>query len=121
MPEFFHSWESQFTNSKDIAKHLITRQTPEDIDSSIYGFVEMVKICSSKNIPLVPGYFNSALIENWFCQICGLRNGFSQNPTLKQIGPSINSNLITGSLISAKGNTGGSGRKCSSVFDMCKG
>ena len=62
-------------------------------------------------IPILPGYFNSDLIKNWFCQMQGLHNGFNQNPTMSQIGPSINANLITGSVISSKENTGGSGRK----------
>ena len=118
--EFFQQWEHEFSNSKDIAKHLLTHQTREDIDSCIYGFVQMVKCASSFNISLIPGYFNSDLIENWFCQICGLRNGSNQNPTLRQIGPAINSNLITGSVISHKGNAGGGGIKTRGVMPPTK-
>ena len=114
--EFFQEWEQEFSSSKDIAKHLLTCQTREDIDSCIYGFVEMVKCRSSLNISLIPGYFNSDLIENWFCQIHGLRNGSNQNPTLRQIGPAINSNLITGSVIFRKGNAGGHGVKSRGVM-----
>ena len=66
--EFFHEWEQEFSSSKDIAKHLLTHQRREDIESCVYGFVEMVKCASSLNISLIPGYFNSNLIENWFCQ-----------------------------------------------------
>ena len=71
---------------------------------------------TSLKVPIIPGYFNSDLIENWFCQVRGLRNGCNQNPSLCQIGPSINSNLISGSIVSAKGNTGGSGRKYEGVM-----
>ena len=78
------------------------RQTSEDIDSSIYGFMEMVNVAASLGIGLFPGYFNSDLIENWFSQMCSLRNGANQNPTLGQIRPAINSNLITGSVVSKK-------------------
>ena len=92
-------------------KHLITQETHEGIDSCVYGFVNIVQVATQLNIPIVPGYFNSDLIENWFCQIRGLRNGFNQNPTLSQIGPSINANLLTGSVISSKGNAGGKGLK----------
>ena len=63
-------------------------------------------MAASLGIDLVPGYFNSDLIENWFSQMCSLRNGANQNPTVAQIGPAINSNLITGSIVSEKGNTG---------------
>ena len=107
--QFFHDWESEFFTPQEKAKHLISRQPWEDIDSSIYGFIQMVKLPTEMHIPLVPGYFNSDLIKNWFCQIWGLCNGFNQNPTLSQIGPAINSNLITGSIVSLKGNTSGTG------------
>ena len=36
------------------------------------------------------------------------------------MGPAINSNLITGSIVSDKGNTGGSGRKYSGVLPPTK-
>ena len=113
---FFHKWEEQFDNPKNKEQHLITRQTREDIDSSIYGFLDMVSVASSLGIPIIPGYFNSDLIENWFCQMRCLHKGSNQNPTMSQIGPGINSNLITGSIVSAKGNTGGSGRKYPGVL-----
>ena len=95
---------------------MITRQTREDFDSCIYGFIEMVSVTSALSIPLLPGYFNSDLIENWFCQMRTHRNGANQNPTLSQIGPAINSNLITGSLFSRKSNTGGKGKKYPGVM-----
>ena len=50
---------------------------------------------------------NSDLIGNWFCQHRGLRNGFNQNPTLRQIAGATNTNIITGSVVSSKGNVGG--------------
>ena len=117
---FFQRWEGEYSNPKDINKHLISSQTRQDIDSSIYGFIEMVNVATKLHIGLIPGYFNSDLIENWFCQMRGLRNGSNQNPSLSQIGPGINSNLITGSLISKKGNSGGNGRKYPGVMPPCK-
>lgn len=109
--EFFHSWEGQFNNPKEKRKHLLTCETREDIDCSLYGFIETVKICSAVHIPVNPGYFNSDLIENWFCCQRGLRNGFAQNPTIAQIGPGNNANILTGSVISAKSNAGKSACK----------
>ena len=87
--EFFHTWENEFVTSKERSRHLITRQTCKDIDSSIYGFMEMISVTSKLSIPVVPGYFNSNLIENWFCQMCTIRNGANQNPTLSQIGQTL--------------------------------
>ena len=49
-----------------------------------------------------------------------IRNGANQNPTLCQIGPAINSNLITGSLFSKKSNSGGCGHKYSGVLPPSK-
>ena len=107
---FYHNWEKEYSTYNEMKKHLITWETHEDIDSSVYGFVN-VKVATQINIPIVPGYFNSDLIKNWFYQIRQLRNGFNQNPTLSQIGPSINANLLTGSVVSSKGNAGGKGLK----------
>ena len=89
---------------------MITRETREDIDSSLYGFIKVVRIATSLNVPTIPGYFNSDLIEMWFCQMRGLRNGMNSNPTLSQIGQSINSNIMTADIISSKGNASGTGK-----------
>ena len=105
--DFFHKWESQHESPKEKMKHLITRETRQDIDSCIYGFLHLLTVAQKLKIALVPGYINSDLIENWFCQHRGLRNGFNMNPTLSQIAGATNSNIITGSLVSSKGNAGG--------------
>ena len=117
---FFHTWEDEYSDPKEKAKHLMSRQTWEDIDSSIFGFIEVVKVATEIQYPLVPGYFNSDLIESWFCQICGLRNGSNQNPTMVQIGPAINSNLLSGSIVSQKGNASGTGMQYKSVVPPTK-
>ena len=104
---FFHNWEKQYTNYKEQMKHLITKETRQDIDSCIYGFISLLTAAEKLKIALIPGYINSDLIENWFCQHRGLQNGFNQNPTLSQISGATNSNIITGSVVSSKGNVGG--------------
>ena len=109
--EFFHTWERQFESSKDKARHLITRETREDIDSCLYGFINVAQKCQVLGVALNPGYFNSDLIENWFCQMRTIRNGANSNPTLLQIGPAINTNILTGSVVSKKSNTSGVGFK----------
>ena len=108
---FFHHWESEYSDPKLCTKHLTTRETCEDIDSYIYDFMHLAKVGYDSNVPVTPRYINSDLIENWFGQIRSLCNVANHNPTLKQIGPSINSNIITGSVISKKGNAGGIGYK----------
>lgn len=118
--QFFHSWEDEYSTPKDKAKHLITRESRQDIDSSLFGFMELVSIASTLKVALVPGYINSDTIENYFCQQRGLRNGFNQNPTLLQIGPATNANLITGSVVSRKSNTGGIGPKFRGVLPPSK-
>ena len=60
---FFHTWENQFSNPKDKQKHLIMKETREDIDSYIYGFVSLLKSAQSLKFALLPGYVNSDLIE----------------------------------------------------------
>ena len=105
--DFFHKWEGQHESPKEQMKHLITRETRQDIDSCIYGFIHLLTVAKKLHISLIPGYINSDLIENWFCQHRGLRNGFNMNPTLSQIAGATNTNIITGSLVSSKGNAGG--------------
>ena len=118
--QFFQKWEMEFDNSKDKTRYLLSWQTREDIDSSIYGFIEIVKLATEINVPIVPGYFNSDLIKVWFCQVHGKRNGCNQNPYPRQIGPAINSNLLTGSIVSKKGNAGGKGMKSCPVMPPTK-
>ena len=118
----FHLWEDQYSTYKDKQKHLITGETRQDIDSCIYGFLALLSVAEKLKISLVPGYINSDLIENWFCQHRGLRNGFNQHPTLSQIAGATNTNIITGSVISSKGNAGVGGAyvKCKGVMPPTK-
>ena len=116
----FHDWENQFKCPKDQLKHLITKETRQDIDACIYGFINLLKVAQKLKISLIPGYINSDLIENWFCQHRGPRNGFNQNPTLCQIAGATNSNIITGSVTLSKGNTGGSGNVSKGVMPPTK-
>ena len=116
----FHDWESEYSDPKLHTKHLITRETCEDIDPCIYSFMHLAEVGCDINVPVAPRYINSDLIENWFGQIRSLCNGTNHNPTLKQIGPSINSNIITGSVISKKANAGGIGYKYKAIMPPTK-
>lgn len=101
-------------------KHLITRETREDIDSALYGFVHAVKVAEEHKLTLKPGHFNSDLIENWFCMQRGQRHGCNQNPTIAQIGPANNTNLLTGSVVSSASNVGSMKVQCAAVLPMSK-
>ena len=105
--EFFDQWESQFSDEKQRERHMMTKETWDDVFCSLIGFLEVLKISIDNSIAIIPGYFNSDLIENWFCQLRGLRQGMSTNMTLSQVGPAINANLLTSNLISNKSNSGG--------------
>lgn len=117
---FFHEWENEYVDVKLQRFHLITRETREDIDSSLYGFIEAVKLASKNQLCLNAGYFNSDLIENWFCMQRGQRHGCSQNPTIAQIGPANNTNLLTGCVISSKGNAAAGSLRCKAVEPRTK-
>ena len=106
--------ESQFSDPTDIRKHLISSQTRQDINSTLMGFLKIVERTCNLDISITPGYFNSDLIENWFCQLRGVRGGLANHPTISQIGPAQNTNLLTGNMISSKSkksNAGGEGFK----------
>ena len=112
--EFFTTWEEQFSDPADIRKHLISQQTHQDINSTLMGFLTLVDKNCDSDIAINPGFFNSDLIENWFCQLRGVRGGLSNHPTISQIGPAINTNILTGNVISVKSkksNASGKGLK----------
>ena len=82
---FFDDWEKELTNLKEQVKYRINTKTRQNIDTCIYCSVELLKVAQKFKIAITPGYINSYLIENWFCQHRCLRNGFNQNKTLYQI------------------------------------
>ena len=53
-----------------------------------------------------PGYLNSDLVENLFCQQRGIRNGLNTNPTLLQYGPSNIAIILGQCSVSNKSNSG---------------
>lgn len=67
---FFKTWESKSRKEK----HLMTRETREDLDSTIMGFVGLVRLVKQlrPSISIVPAGINSDAIENHFCQQRGL-------------------------------------------------
>ena len=78
--------------------------------------MHLATVACDINVPVSPGYINSDLIENWFTQMRSPQNGANNHPTLKQIGPSINSNIITGSVISKQESHEAYGTEVSEIY-----
>jgi hypothetical protein len=84
----------------------MTSQTRDDVNSSISGFTSLCKLHVKNGNSLNPGFMNSDLVENFFCQQRGIRNGLNTNPTLAQYGPSNNAIILSQNSVSNKGNSG---------------
>lgn len=107
---FFDAWELQILATNELQKvknaNLITRETREDTQSSLVGFIQLVKYVITNGMAVNPGLINSDPVENFFCQQRGIRNGLATNPTVSQYGPGVNSIIIGQQAISRKSNTG---------------
>ena len=105
---FFNTWEDSVNKSVMLvdSKNLITRETREDINSSIMGFISLCQLMLQKGNSINPGYINSDLVENLFGQQRGVRNGLNTNPTLAQYGPSNTAIILGQCSISNKSNSG---------------
>ena len=105
---FFNSWEDKVPKSEHgiVSKHLITRETREDINSSISGFISLCQLMIRKGNSINPGFINSNLIENLFGQQRGVRKVLNSNPTLKQYGPSNTAIVLSQCTVSKKCNSG---------------
>ena len=88
--QFFQTWESQIQESTLYSqnKHLITRETREDINCCINGFMSLCKLHVHSGHTITPGYVNSDIIENLFCQQRGTRNGNKHQPDTFAVRPS---------------------------------
>ena len=105
---FFNSWETQVQSSKAYTskKNLMTEETRDDLNSSVSGFLSLCRIHVKSGNSINPGYLNSDLVENFFCQQRGIRNGLNTNPTLAQYGPSKTAIILGQQSISNKANSG---------------
>lgn len=84
----------------------MTEETRDDLNSSVTGFLSLCKLHIKGGNSINPGYLNSDLIENFFCQQRGIRNGLNTNPTLAQYGPSKTAIILGQHSISNKANSG---------------
>ena len=103
--QYFLAWENSTPDhKKNIC--LITKESREDLQSCIQGFLAVSQLCMSLDAPLKPGIFNSDIIENFFCQQRGIVHGLNTNPTVAQYGPGVNSIILGQGSVSKKGNAG---------------
>ena len=81
----------------------MTPECRQDITCALVGFLAM---CSRilPGCPIMPGFINSDVVENFFCQQRGISHGLNTNPTMSQYGPAINSIILGQRTVSRKSN-----------------
>jgi hypothetical protein len=117
--QYCHSLKNGKLRQTIQKRELLTKEAREDIKAYILGLLAIVKQVSARGISVKPGYVNSDLVENFFCQQRGLRNGMCTNPTIAQYGPGVNAIVLGTTSVSRKSNTGGAKAQHSNVT-TCK-
>lgn len=107
--EWFRTWRAEGGSSSE-SKMKPSVKCLDDIDSLISTFTEIVKEHLKKfpGAEVYPSRFNSDIIENNFCQVRGLHNGNTTNPTYASYQCTMNSVILGQSSISRgrKSNAG---------------
>jgi len=85
---------------------IVTLRWRTAINSSILGFISLCQLVKGGGNSINPGFLNSDLVENFFDQQRGIRNGLNSNPTLAQYGPSNTTIIIGHCSVSNKCNSG---------------
>ena len=110
--DWFNLWENNIMSDKSLSKKqkcrsLMTKECRDDLNSCILGFCRIVQNITPTGTVVIPGYINSDIIENVFCQQRGMCHGLATNPTVSQYGPGINAIILSEASISRKSNAGG--------------
>ncbi|KAK3583862.1 hypothetical protein CHS0354_022910 [Potamilus streckersoni] len=81
----FNNWEKTVSESTLLVpgKHLMSKETRDDLNSSPIGFISLYHHHVGRGRAISPGFFNSDLIENFFCQQRGVKIGLNTNPTIQ--------------------------------------
>lgn len=104
--EFFNKWESSSTDTRNI----LTKECRDDLNCAIKGFITMCDRLLTNGDHIKPGYFNSDIVENFFCQQRGIKHGCNTNPTVLQYGPAVNAICLGQTTVSRKSNSSTSAR-----------
>lgn len=102
--DFLNKWGKDHEDSDTKAKNLITKETRDDINSTITGFTSLCMLKLGKGNSI--NFINSDIVENLFGQHRGIRNGLNDNPTLSQYCPATTAIILGQCSISSKCNFG---------------
>ena len=98
---FLNKWEAAAKEPRN----LLSRECRDDLNSAITGFIKMCERVLVHGDLIKPGYFNSDIVENFFCQQRGIRHGSNTNPTVLQYGPAVNAICLGQTTVSRKSNS----------------
>ena len=98
---FFNEWEA----SVEEPRNLLSKECRDDLNCAVTGFISLCDRVLASGDLIKPGYFNSDIIENFFCQQRGIRHGCNTNPTVLQYGPAVNAICLGQTTVSRKSNS----------------
>ena len=115
--KWFEEWEkdvmSLSLDNKQKNCALLSRETRDDTQCCIIGFISMCQLAIEKHgNTVVPSMVNSDVIENTFCQQRATNHGANTHPDYRSYTYGINNIILTQSTISPNSNTGGTGASC---------
>jgi hypothetical protein len=112
--DWFKAWE--IANEKEATlerkqkwRAVISREAREDLQSSVVGMNQLVKL-HTEAFPggsIRPFIVNTDVVENIFCQQRACHNGAMTHPNLYQYRYTLNSIFLSAGLYSTKGNASG--------------
>ena len=109
---WFDDWEKEIMSSSSLipqikARSLLSSQSRTDLSRTIVSFVHLCHLhFQQANTPIHPALFNQDGLENMFCQQRSTHNGANTNPTYSAYCHTINSIILSASIISPKANAG---------------
>ena len=105
------SWLTQWENSAETPKQLMSSECREDFKWMLAGFDGLAKeLIQNYKTCVYACDINSDVIENFFCSQRGIMGGNTTNPSVRNYMHNINSIIIGQSTISSKSNAGCKGK-----------
>ena len=104
--KWFGDWEtevmSMHLSGKEKARALMSRETREDIQCCVHGFISLCHIATQRGLSVTPSKVNSDITENTFCQQRGSHHGANTHPDYGQYCRGINAIVMSQSTVSKK-------------------
>ena len=112
--DWFHNWEEEVMNMSQLSqkeknRSLISKETREDIQCCLLGFVSLCTLATERQKQIIPGTINSDIIENTFCQQRASYHGANTHPDYATYAHSMNAIIFGERVVSSKSNSGGQG------------